>query len=246
MERKKYKLIILFLLLVSADLYADYRSEIYYAYVNNRMEQWKNVIDRMEALKGKSNDLTLELINYQYGYIGYCMGVDKKDEAKKYFDLAIKNIEILDKAGYKISVINAYKSAFYGFRIGFNKISAPFNGPKSIDHAKRALEQDSDNYLAYVQYGNAQFYMPAAFGGSKKEAMEYFLKAKAILEKNPEETKGNWNYLNVMTLIGQAYTALEDYNAARTIYESTLKFEPGFTYVRDELYPGLKKKMDKK
>jgi len=246
MERKKYKLIILFLLLVSADLYADYRSEIYYAYVNNRMEQWKNVIDRMEALKGKSNDLTLELINYQYGYIGYCMGVDKKDEAKKYFSLALKNIETLENAAYKISVINAYKSAFYGFRIGFNKISAPFNGPKSIDLAKKAMEQDSENYLAYVQYGNAQFYMPAAFGGSKKEAMEYFLKAKAILEKNPEETKGNWNYLNVMTLIGQAYTALEDYNAARTIYESTLKFEPGFTYIRDELYPGLKKKMDKK
>jgi tetratricopeptide (TPR) repeat protein len=246
MERKKYKLIFILLLLIASPLRAEYKDEIYYAYVNNRMEQWRNVIDRMESLKGKSNELTLELINYQYGYIGYCMGVDKEDEAKKYFDLGIKNIEILDKAGYKISVISAYKSAFYGFRIGFNKISAPSNGPKSIDHAKRALEQDRDNYLAYVQYGNAQFYMPAAFGGSKKEAMEYFLKAKAILEKNPEETRGNWNYLNVMTLIGQAYTALEEYNSASMIYENTLKFEPGFTYVRDELYPELKKKMNKK
>lgn len=246
MERKKYKLIILFLLLISSDLYADYRSEIYYAYVNNRMDQWRNVIDRMEALKVKSNELTLELINYQYGYIGYCMGVDKAEEAKKYFSLALKNIEILENAAYKISVVNAYKSAFYGFRIGFNKISAPFNGPKSIDLAKKAMEQDNGNYLAYVQYGNAQFYMPAAFGGSKKEAMEYFLKAKAILEKDPEETKGNWNYLNVMTLIGQAYTALEEYNSASMIYENTLKFEPGFTYVRDELYPELKKKMNKK
>ena len=208
------------------------------------MEQWKSVIDRMEAVKDKSNEMTLELINYEYGYIGYCMGVDKEDEAKKYFSLASKNIDVLEKAAYKVSVINAYKSAFYGFRIGFNKLSAPFNGPKSLDYAKKSLEQDSDNYLAYVQYGNAQFYMPAAFGGSKKEAMEYFLKAKVIIEKN-QETRGNWNYLNVMTLIGQAYTALEDYNSAKAAYTNILRFEPGFTYVRDELYPQLLKKMQK-
>ena len=245
MERTKYKLIILMLLFCSAGLRAEYRDEIYSAYVNNKMEQWRDVIDRMEALKDKSNEVTLELINYEYGYIGYCMGVNKEDEAKKYFSLAIINIDILEKTGYKISVINAYKSAFYGFRIGFNKLSAPFNGPKSLDYAKKSLEQDRDNYLAYVQYGNAQFYMPAAFGGSKKEAMEYFLKAKAILERNQHDTRGNWNYLNVMTLIGQAYTALEDYNSAKSAYENILRFEPGFTYIRDELYPQLLKKMKK-
>jgi tetratricopeptide (TPR) repeat protein len=246
MERTQHKLIFLLLLFSFTAIRAEYRSEVYYAYVNNKMERWKNVMDRMEAIKFKSNEMIIELINYEYGYIGYCMGVEKKDEAKKYFDLATKNIETLEKTGYKISEINAYKSAFYGFRIGFNKLSAPFNGPKSIDYAKKALEQNKENYLAYVQYGNAQFYMPAAFGGSKKEAMAYFLKAKAILERNPEETKGNWNYLNVMTLIGQAYTALEDYNSALTTYEYILSFEPGFTYVRDELYPELKKKMAKK
>lgn len=245
MERTKNKLIILLLLICYEGLGADYRSEVYFAYVNNKMEQWRSVIDRMEAVKGKSNEMTLELINYEYGYIGYCMGVDKEDEAKKYFSLAIINIDVLEKTGYKISVINAYKSAFYGYRIGFNKFSAPFNGPKSLDYAKKSMEQDSNNYLAYVQYGNAQFYMPAAFGGSKKEAMEYFLKAKAILERNPQETRENWNYLSVMTLIGQAYTALEDYNSAKAAFENILRFEPGFTYVRDELYPQLLKKMKK-
>lgn len=244
MERTKYKLIILLLLFFPAALRAEYRTEVYFAYVNNKMELWRSVIDRMEAIKDKSNEMTLELINYEYGYIGYCMGVDKEDEAKKYFSMAIKNIDVLEKAAYKVSVINAYKSAFYGFRIGFNKLSAPLNGPKSLDYAKKSLEQDSNNYLGYVQYGNAQFYMPAAFGGSKKEAMEYFLKAKGILERN-QETGGNWNYLNVMTLIGQAYTALEDYNSAKTAYENILKFEPGFTYVKNELYPQLLKKMQK-
>lgn len=221
----------------------EYRSEVYYAYVNNKMEHWKNVIDKMETVEGRTNEMTLELINYQYGYIGYCLDFNIEEEAKKYFSLASKNIDQLDKAGYKKSIINAYKSAFYGFRISFNKLSAPVNGSKSLDHVKLALEQDKGNFLAYVQYGNAKLNMPAAFGGSKKEALEYFLIARKILEKNPAETKGNWNYLNLMILIAKTYEALHEYKMAGIIYEDILKIEPGFTYVRDELYPQLKKEI---
>ncbi len=110
---------------------ASFRSEIYYAYVNNKMELWKNVIDRMEAVKDKSNDMLLELVNFQYGYIGYCIGFNKEDEARIYIDLALKNIEHLERAKYDPSIINAYKSAFYGFRIALNKIIAPVIGIKS-------------------------------------------------------------------------------------------------------------------
>ena len=236
--------ILLFLLLISADLHADYRSEIYYAYVNNRMEQWKNVIDRMEAMKRRTNEMTLELLNYQYGYIGYCLDFNKKDEAKEYFSLASGNIEILDKAGYKPSTMNAYKSAFYGFRISFNKLSAPVNGSKSMDHAKLALELDKEDFLANVQYGYARLNMPAAFGGSKKEALEFILNARKIIEKNPAEKKENWNYLNLMILIAKTYEALDDNKMARLTYEDILYIEPGFIYVRDQLYPELLKKIN--
>lgn len=245
MEGKKNKLILL-LLFISIRLAAsDYRSEVYYAYVNNRMERWKSVIDRMESDVNRSSEQTLELVNYQYGYIGYCIGREKEDEAKKYFALANRNIEILEKRAYKLSLVNAYKSAFYGFRISFSKLSAPVNGPRSLDHAKKAIELDNQNYLAWVQYGNAEFYMPAAFGGSKKLALEYFQKAKVILEKNPSETKNDWNYLSLLTLIAQAHAAIGDYNAAKTAYEDILRKEPGFTYVRDELYPQLIRNLKK-
>ena len=81
MEGKKNKLILL-LLFISIRLAAsDYRSEVYYAYVNNRMERWKSVIDRMESDVNRSSEQTLELVNYQYGYIGYCIGREKEDEA---------------------------------------------------------------------------------------------------------------------------------------------------------------------
>ena len=80
----------------------------------------------------------LELVNYQYGYIGYCLGFDKKDEARNIPECAQKNLNILENNKYYLSVINAYKSAFYGFRIGLNPITAPVNGLKSIDCAKTA------------------------------------------------------------------------------------------------------------
>jgi tetratricopeptide (TPR) repeat protein len=208
------------------------------------MDLWESVIERMDAIQNKSDELLLELVNYQYGYIGYCLGFDKKEEAKKYLSIALKNIEILDKKNYNLSVVNSYKAAFYGFRIGLNPISAPVNGFKSIDCARTALKIDPEYYFAYIQNGNMKFYMPSALGGSKKVALEYYLKAKDIVEKDPEFISGNWNYLSLLVVIGQTYTYLKDYASAQNVYENILKLEPGFIYVKDDLYPKLLKKME--
>jgi hypothetical protein len=243
-ERTKHQIIFLLLILIAVKLNASYRSEVYYAYINNRMDKWKSVIDRMNLIENKSDKLLHELVNYQYGYIGYCIGFDKKSEAKKYLDLAEKNIGFLEKNNYDLSVINAYKCAFYGFRIGLNKISAPINGFKSLEHGRTALELDKNNYFAWIQYGNIQFYMPAAFGGSKQEGIEYFIKAKELLEKNPDDLVENWNYLSLMVLIGQSYTYIDEPDLAKSVYEDILRLEPDFLYVKDELYPDLLKNMN--
>ena len=244
MERTKHKIILILMMIIyGLKLNASYRSEVYSAYVNNKMELWKNVLDRMNAIPDKSNEFILELVNYQYGYIGYCLGFNKKEEAKKYFNIALKNIEFLEKSGYKSSMINAYKAAFYGFRISFNKLSAPVNGIKSVDHAKLAMELDSENYMGYVQYGNDLFYMPAAFGGSKKEALNYYLKAKSLIERNAVDTERNWNYMSLLIVLGQTYYYLGDFASSKRVYEDILRKEPGFLYVKDDLYPKLMGKM---
>ena len=244
MERTKHKIIILLMLIIcGSELNASYRSEVYNAYVTNKMELWKNVIDRMNAIPDKSNEFILELVNYQYGYIGYCLGYDKKDEARLYLELAQKNIDYLEKQKFRLATVNAYNAAFCGFRIGINILSVPQNGFKSIEYAKKAIELDSGNYLGYVQYGNIQFYMPRTFGGSKKEGITYYIRAKEILEKDKNGLKDDWNYLSVLLIIGQSHTYLEDFNSAKAVYDYILRREPDFTYVRDELYPELMKKM---
>jgi hypothetical protein len=244
MEGKRNKLIpALLILLLSARIYADNRSEIYSAYVGNRMDDWKNVIDRMEASGTKHNEFLLELINYQYGYIGYCLGAGKEKEAQHYLSLAEKNASVLEKAGYKIPILYAYKSAFYGYRISFNKISAPVNGAKSLNSAKKSIEMDSQNYLGYIQIGNAYFYMPQAFGGSKKIAFENYNKARNLMERDVSLIRGNWNYLSLLVTIAQSHTYLKEFEKAKAEYENIMKIEPGFGYVKYELYPELLAKM---
>ncbi|NMD03544.1 MAG: hypothetical protein GYA71_09760 [Bacteroidales bacterium] len=243
MERTKHYLIPLLFIFISVNMAASYRTDIYNAYITNRMDLWKKVIDVMQGDNFK-NDALAELINYQYSYIGYCIGFEKKDEARKYLNLAERNLEILEKGKYDPSIIKAYKCAFYGFRLGLNKFTAPVNGLKSLENAKSALAIDSTNYFAWIQYGNVQFYMPATFGGSKKEGIEYFLKAKKIMEKHPDELINNWNYLSLLVLIGQSYTYINDTPSAKRVYESILEREPAFLYVKNELYPELLKKMN--
>ena len=130
-----------------------------------------------------------------------------------------------------------------GVRIALNPIIAPVIGIKTIESARLAVELDLDNYFGYVQLGNLKYYIPSAFGGSKKEALAYYLKARELIEKNPEDTIENWNYLWLLAVIGQSYYYLHDYVSAKSIYDQILEIEPGFLYLTDELYPELLKKM---
>ena len=242
MERKKCTLILLILSFVMFSITAQYKSEVYRAYINNQMSSWKSVIDKMQQETNQSDESLLELINYQYGYIGWCLGNDEKKQAKNYLKLAQDNLAILEKRLYNTSYINAYKSAFYGFSIGLNKLKAPFSGPKSIDAAKHSMKEDASNPYGFIQYGNAQFYMPPIFGGSKSEALSYYHQAENIMLENPGNLKEDWNYLSLLVNIAEAYTEMKEYDKAEEYFKQILEVEPNFNWVKNELYPDFNKK----
>jgi tetratricopeptide (TPR) repeat protein len=225
------------------DAMASYRSEIYNSYITGNMARWKVIIDKMASEKSSNPAVILELVNYQYGYIGWSIGNKREAEAKEYLELAEENLEHLGRYPSYSSIINAYKAAFYGYRIGLNKLLAPFLGGKSLECARTAIAADDRNYLAYVQLGNSEFYMPAAFGGSKKEALDYYVRAQGLMEANPSEVKENWNYLSLLTVIAQAYSYIEDYDTSKKYLDKILSIEPEFAWVKNELYQELYKKM---
>jgi hypothetical protein len=51
--------------------------------------------------------------------------------------------------------------------------------------------------------------------------------------------------MSLLIMIGQTYASMKDYTSAETVYKNILEIEPGFLYVKDDLYPGLLKKMKK-
>lgn len=243
MERQKYLLIILVLFaqtpLIGNNAW-DYK--IYKAYIENDMQEWQRIIDTMQNGQEKSHDILSTLINFQYGYIAWCIGNDHPGMAKKYLAIAEKNLDLLPKEKYK-ATISAYRSAFYGFRIGLNKIRAPIYGPRSVRHAEQAIEEDDRNPMGYIQYGNTQYYMPAIFGGSKKIAIKYFQKAEILMESNRELIKYDWNYLSLLTLIAQSFEEIGETEQAHNYYQKILLIEPEFLWVRNELYPQFLKKL---
>lgn len=245
MERPKHIIVSIILLSVTiAPAFASRKTEIYKAYIGNKMDRWQNIIDKMEQEKIYEEDFLAQLVNFQYGYIGYCIGNDKTEMAKEYLEKAEKNLKLLSKEDANPSVIHAYESAFYGFKIGFNRLRAPFYGPRSIKHAELAIELDKKNPLGYIQYGNSQFYMPPIFGGSKKEAIKYFQKAQELMEQDSERIENDWNYLSLLTLIAQSFEEMEQYKQAQDYYEKILNVEPDFLWVKNELYPSFLQKLN--
>lgn len=232
------------LMLASFKVCGNDRLRIYNAYVHNDMDVWKHIIDSLQKEKKKNNAMLLTLVNYQYGYIGWCIGMDFDKEAKAYISLVEKNLALLERKNHRLSMVYAYQSALYGYKIGLSPIRAPYYGPKSIKYAENSLKLDQDNYLALMQAGNIHYYMPRIFGGSVNEAISYYLKAKKGMEKRRSDIHHNWNYLHLLTLIAQAYSKAGNYKTAKRYYDLLLKIEPEFQWIKDELYDDLLKKMN--
>ena len=106
-----------------------------------------------------------------------------------------------------------------------------FTSPAAMQSAKPARMAP----LAIAQAIAA--YLPAAdFIAAVEVALQAFLFAGVQV--------GGGRLL--LVLVGQTYTYLDDYSSSKLVYENILRQEPGFTYVRDELYPQLLKKMEEK
>lgn len=242
MEGTKHILLAVALLL-SLGLRSQPRSQIYRAYAAGDMGRWKIVMDSVGAVKQKTNKETLELIGYQYGYIAWCIGNSKEDEAKRYLRAATAYVEKLEQQKYGIPTLYAFKAAFIGFEIGFAKYKAPFIGPRSLEFAKASVRLDTLNALGYMQLGNIAYYTPRMFGGSTKEAIGHYLKALKILESNREYGTSTWSYLNLLATIVSAYMDEKQYELAKKYCLRALAVEPNFTWVKKSLYPQVQKKL---
>lgn len=244
MERKKYILITIFIML-SCIIQGQNNKSIYKAYASGNMNRWKYVVDSLDIIQQKTDKELLDLINYQYGYIAWCIGNKKEKEATNYLKKATNYLKKLENKKYNISMIYAYKSAFIGFEIGLSQYKAPFIGPKSLEYAKKSISTDALNVLGYIQLGNIAYYTPSTLGGSKSEALKNYYKAFNLMESNNEYKINNWNYLNLLATLISTYIDLNQYKEAQKYCKKALTIEPNFDWVKTNLYPKVLKNIKK-
>jgi len=246
MERQKYPWLLTLGFLFSIFLLnaqPGQNQRIYEAYITGDMEQWQEEMNRIERLEPETLPEMLELAEYYYGYTAWLIGNEQEKEAKSYIKKAESLLKKVMAHWQDNATAHALAGAFSGYRIGLSKFKALFLGPKSMKHINRSLELDPENIQGLIEKGNTLKYMPAMFGGNKGKAAEFYERAIWNMEES-KQAKNNWLYLNQLVVLAQIKTEIGNTNEAGNTYQKILQAEPGFLWVRDELYPAFLKGED--
>jgi tetratricopeptide (TPR) repeat protein len=218
---------------------------IYRGYISGDMEMYKKGMAEMREayIKTAQPCLLFTLTEARYGYIGYLLGKNKKDEARPLIDSLETDIGRLAVLPEYKAETEAFRVALLGFRIGLNPAKAVTLGPKTLKQLEKAIATGSNSPSVWIEKANSESYMPAFAGGSKEKAAESFREALRLYEADPALSAYNWRYLNTIVLLGQTLEKLDDYKGARQAYLKALEREPDFRWVRDELLPAVEKKL---
>jgi tetratricopeptide (TPR) repeat protein len=220
------------------------RSDIYRAYVSNRMDLWEKAMNRMEDQYRASGDLQLlyNLTEAQYGYIPYCISMDRKKEARELLSKAEANIELLEKEFPENPRVFSLKGALNGYAVLLEPLKAPVFGRRSMNANEKAMRLDPNEPQVWMERANMEFYKPAILGGSVSQAVPLYEQAVRLFEASPYQVRENWLYLNCLANLGLAYEKNGQVVQAGEVYRKLLRLEPSFTRVRDDLYPGFREK----
>ncbi len=204
------------------------------AYFAEDLDVWRAAIDRID-----DTDTTAlrSMANYEYGYIGFCIGRERFDEAKRRIATMKSHLRTLEQSGYDAAMLNLYRSALCAFELSMNHWKFATLGVESVRLANLAYQQAPTNPFVLSLKGNTDFYRPALAGGSKKRAIALYERAIALYEQ--QQLTDQWNYYATLLALAQSYEKTDNREKAKTVCRKLLKVAPDFEYVRDKYYPNL-------
>lgn len=212
-------------------------SDLYQAYLAGDMQQWGDYLAETDKQEYFSVEELASIANYEYGYIAWCLGEKRTDEAKHRLSQFEKRISQLESMNYNPSMVAVFRSSVCAYSLSLYKRDLIKTMKEAIDYTDKAVTLEPENPLALTLQGNVRFYTPAMFGGSKKEALELFLKAEKIMRNS--NRIHCWNYRALQLCIAQCYEKVESKKAAINYCEQILSEVPEFAYIRDVYLPKL-------
>ncbi len=213
------------------------KNQFYTAYVTNSILSWNISLQQLEDEKEIGNQL---LLSKGY-YAAAATAIGNKDEtlASALLDKGHKLINKVLKNNNKSAEAHALLSAILGLKIGLSPMKGMVYGSKSSRAANKGIRLAPDNAFTNFVQGNYLFYTPSMFGGDVKESIIYLEKSAAIYAQ--KEQLQNWEYMNTLALLGQAYHAQKDYSKAKVTFETALKIAPNFGWIEYVLLPKTEK-----
>lgn len=222
---------------------SSYVNVFYSTFISGDMPKWEKNIQTLETSNNiKTIEQKLELINYYYGYIGYLIGQKKYTQTKELTERGEKLIEEVLRQSPKNATAYSFRGIFQAYNIVLYKYKIIWLAYQCKWNVNKALELDPQNIQALIDEGNILFYAPKFYGGDKKKALSYYLKAAEILEKKRDISQ-NWIYINLLSVIAEAYEKTDNLQEAKLTYEKILRIEPNVTWVKNKMYPKLLEKM---
>ena len=165
----------LILLVVSSLCQAQYSNlQLYEAYTTRDMSVWERYIDSADW-DNLDAEQRKQLLNYEYGFSAYMLGVDV-EKGKKLIELFASHLEDM-KSELPEERYCAYLASVYTYRLALDKSQLMKYAKAIFSNIQRAMELNSNDPFVLSMQGNVEFYSPF---GSKKTALEYFQKADSL------------------------------------------------------------------
>ena len=214
------------------------RRQIYKSYQAEDMARWETILTDFGRKPGLSPSERRFYARNLYGYVGYLLSQDEEEKARLYLDQAWEQVDaLLEKDAFRAEM-TAMKSGLTGYEIALAPYKAPYLGFRSIHFVDKALDIDPQNPFAWMEKGNIAFFASFLNYGYGN-ATTYYQAAVDFFEQSGD-TQYCWLYLNTLAQLGRSHEKSGNYKEAGRVYQKTLRIAPGFSWVRDELYPKWK------
>ena len=163
--------------MVSSMCHAQYSNhQLYEAYTTRDMSVWEHYIDSADW-DSLDTEQRKQLLNYEYGFSAYILGVDL-EKGKKFIQRFASHLEMI-KSDLPEERYCAYLASVYTYQLAMNKTQLMKYAKGIYSNIQHAMKVNAEDPFVLSIQGNVEFYSPF---GSKKAALEYFQKADSLYD----------------------------------------------------------------
>ncbi|NNJ53342.1 MAG: tetratricopeptide repeat protein [Ignavibacteriaceae bacterium] len=223
------------------------KATLYSGYVHfdkSEMFKARGMFERALASEEKNYLGQYYLAYTDYNLAVYFMQKKEIEQFKKFSDSSEKILKKLMNENKTDAEVVSLLGALYGIQIAMNPELGSLLGSQNISLTSKALGIAPRNPRVLLQKGISKFNSPEFVGGSKQEALKYFIQSVELFENQTEtETDIEWGYINSLAWLGISHFNLGDFESAINAYHKALKLEPDFAWIKYELLPKSQEKL---